>query len=687
MTEVFPYREAFSRNIGWVTPQEQEILRHKRIAIAGMGGVGGIHLLTLARLGIGAFHIADFDEFDIVNFNRQVGATISSLGKPKVEVLAGMAKDINPELDIRIFPEGINQNNLPDFFADVDLYVDGLDFFAFSARQAAFAACAKLGIPAITAAPLGMGAALLNFLPGKMTFEEYFQWGDLPEEEKALRFLLGLAPTGLHAPYLVDPSAINLAERRGPSTIMGCQLCAGVAATEALKILLNRGKVLAAPHGLHFDAYFNKLVHTWRPGGNNNPLQWLGLLVARRRVSKRNGLTVKLAKESTSQTTVAPYPSAEAEKTVLPSVIEKILDLARWAPSGDNTQPWRFEIVDDRHLVVHGFDTRDHCVYDLDGHPSQISLGALLETISIAATGHGLLATIIRRAEMPETTPTFDIRFVPDQDLKPDSLIPYITCRSVQRRAMKIRPLGQTKKRALETAIGEKHTVLWLEGAANRWAAARLMFNNAKLRLTLPEAYQVHRDIIHWNARFSDDRIPDQALGLDSMTLRTMHWVMQSWRRVKFFNTFLGGTWAPRIQMDLIPGIACAAHFVIIAEHAPERIDDYVSAGRAVQRFWLTATKLGLQLQPEMTPLIFSRYARDGIKFSAVPQVSNQSQKIALQLKELIGKNNSALAVFIGRIGSAPSPESRSLRLSLSRLKWKGRQEAPRAKGGQENYS
>lgn len=286
MTEAFSYHQAFSRNIGWVTPKEQEILRSKRIAIAGMGGVGGVHLLTLARLGIGAFHIADFDVFDIVNFNRQVGATVSSLGKPKADVLASMAKDINPELDIRIFPEGVNQNNLSDFFTGVDLYVDGLDFFAFSARQATFAACAKLGIPAITAAPLGMGAALLNFLPGSMTFEEYFQWGDLPEEEKALRFMLGLAPAGLHAYYLVDPSAINLAERRGPSTFMGCQLCAGVAATEALKILLNRGKVLAAPHGFHFDAFRNKLVHTWRPGGNNNLLQRLALAFARKRLTQ-----------------------------------------------------------------------------------------------------------------------------------------------------------------------------------------------------------------------------------------------------------------------------------------------------------------------------------------------------------------------------------------------------------------
>lgn len=290
MSEAFSYSQAFSRNIGWVTTAEQEVLRRKRVAIAGMGGVGGFHLLTLARLGIGAFNIADFDVFDIVNFNRQVGATVSTIGKPKVEVLAAMARDINPGMDIKVFRTGVDKANLADFLAGVDAYIDGLDFFAFAARQATFAACTSLGIPAITAAPLGMGTALLNFLPGKMSFEEYFLWGDLPDDEKALRFLVGLAPAGLHRPYLVDPSTVNLAQRRGPSSIMGCQLCAGAAATETLKILLGRGKVLAAPHGFHFDAYRNKLVRTWRPGGNNHPLQKLMLKIGRRQIaSLRSG--------------------------------------------------------------------------------------------------------------------------------------------------------------------------------------------------------------------------------------------------------------------------------------------------------------------------------------------------------------------------------------------------------------
>ena len=282
-SEVFSYHAAFARNIGWLTKAEQEVLRHKRIAIAGMGGVGGVHLLTLARLGVGAFHIADFDHFEIANMNRQIGATTATLGQAKVEVMAHMAQEINPELATKQFPDGIHDNNLEAFFEGVDLYVDGLDFFAFKARQACFAACARFGIAAITAAPLGMGCALLNFMPGKMTFEEYFGWGDLPEQQKALRFLVGLAPRGLHASYLVDPSAINLEQQRGPSTMMGCQLCAGVAATEALKILLGRGKVYCAPHAIQFDAYRNRLVRTWRPGGNRHPLQRLLMLLAQRR--------------------------------------------------------------------------------------------------------------------------------------------------------------------------------------------------------------------------------------------------------------------------------------------------------------------------------------------------------------------------------------------------------------------
>ncbi len=285
--EPFDYQTAFSRTIGWMTAHEQPTLQGKRVAIAGLGGVGGSHLMTLTRLGIQSFHLADLDTFGIENLNRQAGAFMSTMGQPKVDVVARMARDINPDLDIDKFPDGVTHSNMEQFLSGVDLYVDGLDFFVLDIRARLFAMCAERGIPAITAAPLGMGSAVLVFLPGRMTFEEYFRVDGRPRDEQLLRFMVGLAPAVLHQAYLVDPSAVDLPNQRGPSTPMACEICAGIAGTQALKILLGRGKVLAAPHGLHFDAYRNKLVHTWRPGGNNNPLQRLILWLARRRFMRQ----------------------------------------------------------------------------------------------------------------------------------------------------------------------------------------------------------------------------------------------------------------------------------------------------------------------------------------------------------------------------------------------------------------
>ena len=354
-------------------------------------------------------------------------------------------------------------------------------------------------------------------------------------------------------------------------------------------------------------------------------------------------------------------------------IFESILDLGRWAPSGDNTQPWRFEIAGDGHVVVHGFDTRDHCVYDLDGHPSQISLGALLETIAIAASTHGLTMRATRRSGTADTRPTFDLAFAAAAGIQPDALAPHITHRSVQRRLMNTRPLTSAEKQALDASVGSAHRLVWLEGTALKWQTARLMFANAKLRLTMPEAYRVHRDVIEWGARNSTDRVPDQALGVDPLTARLMQWIMRDWSRVAFFNRYLAGTVAPRLQMDLLPGLFCAAHFVLSANAPAQSIDDYVAAGRAMQRFWLTTTQLGLVMQPELTPLIFGRYVREGRSFSATPGLHEQARALTQRLEALIGEPESRLAVFMGRVGAGATPSARSTRRPLAELMAPGR--------------
>jgi molybdopterin/thiamine biosynthesis adenylyltransferase len=645
----FDYNEAFSRNLGWVTETEQAILRGKRIAIAGMGGVGGSHLLTLARLGIGAFNLADFDQFELPNFNRQAGASMPHLGRNKLEVMAELALGINPGLDIRKYATGVDVGNLDAFLDGVDLYVDSLDFFALDIRRAVFAACHAKGIPAITAAPLGMGAAVLCFFPGGMSFDKYFRLEGQSREEQALRFMLGLAPKPQQMSYLVDDTRLDLEAGKGPSTAMACELCAGFAGTYSLKILLNRGEVPAAPRGIHFDAYRNRLVTTWRPWGNANPLQRAGLWLARRKITSRAPAVVK------DRPRVRP--------------IERILDKARWAPSGDNDQPWRFEIVDDHHLVIHGSDTREWCVYDLDGTSSQIALGALLETLCIAASAEGMRAEPVLRADSPEQSPLIDVALVPDASVSAHPLLPFVRTRVTQRLPLTTRPLSDRQKQALESAVGSGYRVLWLEGSGARRRMASLLFHNAHIRLTTPEAFEVHRKNIEWGVRFSEDRIPEEALGIDKPTRAIMRWALQSWRRVQFLNRFLAGTWLPRLQMDWRTALGCSAHFVIIAEKPLQGIADYIDGGRAMQRFWLEATRQGLQFQPEMTPVIFSRYVAQSRKFTSIAQEQALAERLAVQLSELLGGEAGPLQrVYMGRVGFGPTPKSRSVRPPLEKL-------------------
>jgi len=273
MDKTFNYETAFSRNIGWVTEHEQSILRNKRVAIGGLGGVGGSHLIVLSRLGIGKFNISDLDQFDLANFNRQYGANTDTLGKPKVDVMKETILGINPELELNLFEEGINLNNLDDFLKDVDIYVDSLDLFALEIRRAVFARGYELGIPTITAAPMGMGTAFLVFMPGKMSFEEYFCLDGYDFEDQIIKFVIGVSPSVQQRKYLVDRSSVNFLKKKVPSTAMGIEIAAGVACSNVLKILLKRGLVISAPHGLHFDAYQNKTIKTWRPWGNKHPLQ------------------------------------------------------------------------------------------------------------------------------------------------------------------------------------------------------------------------------------------------------------------------------------------------------------------------------------------------------------------------------------------------------------------------------
>ncbi len=268
-------QEEFNRNLGLLTEEQQRRLLETKVAIAGAGGVGGIHAITLARIGIGGFAIADPDVFEVPNINRQYACFRSTFGRNKAEVLAGVLQDINPEASMRMFPCAITEENADAFLDGADVFIDGIDFFEIEFRRMIFRKCREKGMYAFTAAPLGFGATLQVFSPRGMTFDDYFGIDDsMQHVDKLAAFAVGLAPNPYHIRYM-DLSKVSLTRKTGPALALACTLAASLVATEVIKLATGKGEVRAVPHYTQVDLLRNKLKKGYMPMGGKNPLQRL----------------------------------------------------------------------------------------------------------------------------------------------------------------------------------------------------------------------------------------------------------------------------------------------------------------------------------------------------------------------------------------------------------------------------
>jgi nitroreductase/molybdopterin/thiamine biosynthesis adenylyltransferase len=569
-------------------------------------------------------------------------------------VLAENALKINPEAHIRTILGPIDEGNIDSFLAGADVWIDGLDFFALSIRRKVYRRCEELGIPVINAAPLGMGVAMLVFKPGGMTFEQWFRLEGLSEEHQYVNYLLGMAPSRLHVPNLIDPSRVDLRGHRGPSTIAGCELCAAVASVEAIKLLLGRGPVRAVPYYQHFDAFSGRRVVRKLPHGNASLTQRAKIAIGR----------IFFARLSENAVPEHEVPTAAGE-------IENILGYARWAPSGDNIQPWRFEVVSDSEVVVHIRCPGD--VYDYrNGEPTLLSGGMLLESMRIAASYWGRSLEWTYEGQNEDQTHRIRVLLPRAEEKAVDPLFSYVPMRSVDRRPYRLRALTDSEKSALAEALGPELEIEWQEGWRRRWVLARLAARSTAVRLTIPEAFAVHQEIIDWDRQYSPDRIPATATGMSRMSLGPMRWAMQSWSRMRLLNA-AGGLFSAQVQMDYLPGMCSAGFFTIRmrgpAQEGQSRPPHLLQAGMAIQRFWLTATRLGLAMQPAMAILIFADYGRRAVPFTREARAQRRATALASALRGALHNSDTGL-VFMGRIGvPARSPRrSRSTRRLLAGL-------------------
>ncbi|MFD1036708.1 HesA/MoeB/ThiF family protein [Sphingomonas hankookensis] len=122
----FDYAEMTTRNRGFVTEAEQARLRTASVLIPGVGGMGGAAFMALVRAGIGRFVIADIDHFEVSNLNRQLFATLDTVGQEKAAAARDGALRINPEAQIEVLG-GEWPDALDRLIPAADVIVNGMD--------------------------------------------------------------------------------------------------------------------------------------------------------------------------------------------------------------------------------------------------------------------------------------------------------------------------------------------------------------------------------------------------------------------------------------------------------------------------------------------------------------------------------------------------------------------------------
>jgi tRNA A37 threonylcarbamoyladenosine dehydratase len=144
----------FSRTASLLGDKAMEKLKNARVAVFGIGGVGGYAVEALARSGVGALDLIDKDKVSVSNINRQIIALHSTVGRLKTEVAAERAKDINPDICVRVhnvfyLPETVDQFD----FSQYDYVVDAVDTVA--AKLELYRRAKAVGVPVISAMGAG----------------------------------------------------------------------------------------------------------------------------------------------------------------------------------------------------------------------------------------------------------------------------------------------------------------------------------------------------------------------------------------------------------------------------------------------------------------------------------------------------------------------------------------------------
>lgn len=246
MGEFFDYSLMVDRNEGLFSTKTQQKIKESTVCIAGCGGVGGVTAECLTRMGVGSLVLSDPENFDLSNFNRQIGASLDSLGNNKASSLATRLKLINPDLEIHVLSEGLNENNYDFFISKADLVIDAIDYFAPDVRRDIYRLANKKNISVISTPAIGFGTLGMNFSPSGYSLENLL---DQKGQFKTNKLLAG------DVSYLTPNFFKRVSDGFIPSNCSAVYLAGSLGSLQSILTLTSNPSIISMPYAIKMDLF------------------------------------------------------------------------------------------------------------------------------------------------------------------------------------------------------------------------------------------------------------------------------------------------------------------------------------------------------------------------------------------------------------------------------------------------
>ncbi|MEM7530983.1 MAG: Rv1355c family protein [Chloroflexota bacterium] len=604
-----------NRNRNKITHVEQEKLAQVTIGVVGLS-VGNAVATTLAIEGIGrCLKLADFDHLDLSNMNR-IRTSVQDIGLPKTVMCARQIYEMNPYAHIEIFPEGLTETNLGEFFQGdppLDIVIDECDGIRikFLLREKA----RQLGLPVL----------METSDRGMLDIERF----DLEPNRPLFHGLLGETtskdiPVGMtndeKVPFVAPIIGVDtLSARSGASMI---EIGETISTWPQLGSEVQLG-------GATVSAAIRQLV---LEGDLTSGRRYIDLT---KLITQDDSVTQTENKTDASQSTVTSTPidmGQPLKSSSISALMHFLVSQAILAPSGGNTQPWKFVTDNEALLIIHD-KVQSQSLLDPDHRGAYVGLGAAIQNVCIAAASRGYETTVHYFPNVPpsvyesmsasnEVVAMLQFQLEPAATSNRDALLwPYLATRMTDRKIYDRRVLTLAHHQALLRMTQEQGCHLTLLDGEDTLAEIGVIIGSGdRLRFL---QHQTHRELMA-EIRWSDHEMRETGDGIDLATMEltaTQSIGIQLLRRpevAQLLQEQNGGTGLAEMSEKAIKN-AGAVGLVSVDGSQPA---DIVQGGRAIQQLWLLATQLGLSLHP-MTSLLYM-FNPISLKGSNIPDYTPQ---------------------------------------------------------------